>query len=70
MAVTALGRAPLINRRRFQFSVLYFRKDIEVRTKSAALYGQLNYHFTDKLTAFLGGRYTFDNKRRPRQRTT
>lgn len=47
----------------FIFQFLYFRKDIEVRTKSAALYGQFNYHFNDRLTAIVGGRYTRDNKR-------
>ena len=46
----------------FIFQSLYFRKDIRVSTNSYAAYAQANWHFADKLTAILGGRYTRDDK--------
>ncbi len=47
----------------FIFQFLYFRKDIDVRTKSAAAFGQINFQLADQLTAIVGGRYTRDRKR-------
>lgn len=44
------------------FSFLYFRKDLMVRTKSYAVYGQLDWQFTETLGVTLGGRYTKDDK--------
>jgi iron complex outermembrane recepter protein len=39
------------------------RNFFTVRTKSKAVYGQVEYDLTDKLTAILGGRYTWDDLR-------
>ena len=37
--------------------------DSILRTESGAVFGQLNYKLTDKLTATVGGRYTIDNRK-------
>ncbi|MBT0670915.1 TonB-dependent receptor [Novosphingobium profundi] len=47
----------------FDFSRTYGIKfDYDVKTRSKAVFGQLEYDLTDTLTASLGGRYTWDKK--------
>jgi iron complex outermembrane recepter protein len=44
------------------FSSFFFRKDLEVNSKSYAVFGQVNYRFTDQFALILGGRFTRDEK--------
>jgi iron complex outermembrane receptor protein len=44
------------------FRSLFFRKDLEVTSKSYAAFAQANYAITDQLGLILGGRFTRDEK--------
>lgn len=49
----------------YDFSNQYALKfDYDVKTRSKAIFGQLEYDLTDSLTASVGGRYTWDKKTR------
>lgn len=45
-----------------RFPLPFFGRDYDVETESYAAFAEINYHFTDKITAIIGGRYSKDDK--------
>lgn len=46
-----------------EFSLIHFLSGAEIDNKSSAIFGQLNFDLTSKLSLTLGGRYTAERKR-------